>query len=126
MTPEGKVKRKIKRVLARYDRLWGDWPVPGGYGKSTLDYIGNAGGRFFAIEAKAPGEEPTTLQENAMRDIRRAGGATFVIDTEDEATVEFVKLKAFLEHHCGLKEASDDPDQPRAPHRRRARQRGAA
>ena len=82
MTPEGKVKAKVKRVLASYEQTTtGDWPVPSGYGKSTVDYIGCNVGRYFVIETKADKKKPTKLQELFMMDVQRCGGKAFVIGT---------------------------------------------
>jgi hypothetical protein len=80
MTPEGKVKAKVKKLLKKFEpSVWGDWPVPAGYGKSTVDYIGCNMGRFFAIETKAHGKHPTPLQALCLQEIERKGGKTFVI-----------------------------------------------
>ena len=58
-------------------------PVQYGYGKRTVDFLGCTTGRFFAIEAKAPGKHPTELQNRSLAEIRAAGGETFVIDGEE-------------------------------------------
>lgn len=79
MTPEGKVKAKIKKELTRYTELYYYMPVPGGFGKTTLDYLGCHHGRFFAIEAKAPGKKLTQMQERDRDIIRAAGGVVFEI-----------------------------------------------
>lgn len=80
-TPEGRVKAKIKDVLnERKPLLWYYMPVPNGYGIQTIDFIGCFRGDFFAIEAKAPGEEPTQRQEGTIADMRDAYGKVFVID----------------------------------------------
>jgi len=81
MTPEGVVKAKIKKLLKRYD-LYVDMPVPYGYGKSSLDFVGCHQGRYFAIEAKAPGKQPTKLQQLTIGQIQRAGGMVFVISDQ--------------------------------------------
>lgn len=94
-TEEAKVKAKVKKVLKRYN-CWTDWPVPGGYGKSTLDCIGCAGSYFFAIETKKPGGKLTPLQEITITTMRRAGATVFIIDTDDEKAYCFKSLKAFL------------------------------
>ena len=96
MTPEGKIKKKVKEVLKRYN-CWTDWPVPSGYGKSTLDCIGCIGGYFFSIETKRPGGKPTTLQEACIARIQSAGGRAFVVDTADEKAECFKELIGFLE-----------------------------
>lgn len=82
MTPEGKVKAEIKKVLdAEGADLHYYMPVPAGYGKPHLDYIGCFFGLFFAIEAKAPGvKKPTPRQEGTMEDIDLARGVTFFIN----------------------------------------------
>lgn len=86
-TPEGKVKRAVSQVLAAMPRVYYEMPVPSGFGKTTLDYIGCANGRFFAIETKAPGGKPTERQKVTMAQMRRVGAKVFVIseatDTQD-------------------------------------------
>lgn len=79
MTPEAKVKRAISKLLSRY-KVYSYMPVPYGYGPTTLDYLGCIRGKFFAVEAKAPGKKPTPLQNNTIERIRAAGGVAFVID----------------------------------------------
>lgn len=86
MTPEGKIKKKIKVVLDNYKchNIYVYMSVPGGYGASTLDYIGCLYGRFFAIEAKRPGGKPTPRQEALIElKMRPAGAAVFVIDGDE-------------------------------------------
>ena len=81
MTPEGRVKNKIKKVLEKYKgRIYIDMYVPGGYGKPTLDYTGCFHGWYFAIEAKAPGKKPTERQLETIKDMEAAGAKVFVID----------------------------------------------
>jgi hypothetical protein len=81
-TPEGNVKKKIKKLLDSYKELYYEMPVPSGYGKSGLDYQGCFHGKYFAIEAKAPGKKPTPLQEETIRRIEEAGGVAFVISDD--------------------------------------------
>ena len=57
-------------------------PVPGGYGRPTLDYWGSLRGRTFAIEAKKPKGKPTPRQEGTIEDMRAAGIAVFVVRDE--------------------------------------------
>lgn len=81
MTPEGRVKAAIKKVLDLYKPdVYAHWPVQNGMGSPTLDCNGIANGLAFSIEAKAPGEKPTERQQKTIRDIERAGGVVFVID----------------------------------------------
>ena len=80
-TPEGKVKAKISALLKTHEpALWYYMPVQNGMGKAVLDYIGFDHGRGFAIEAKAPGEEPTDRQNTTIRDMVASGAKVFVID----------------------------------------------
>lgn len=95
-TPEGKIKQAISKYLRSIDGLWYTMPVPGGYGQSTLDYLCCYRGRFFSIEAKAPGKKPTDRQLFVMEDIRHSGGTTFVIDDN-----EFPHLKKWIDE-CAL------------------------
>lgn len=82
MTPEGRVKRAIKKVLDQHKTLYSFMPVPSGFGKSSLDYVLCVGGVFVAIEAKAPGKKLTPRQKTIKGQIERAGGTVFVIDNE--------------------------------------------
>lgn len=84
-TPEGKVKRKVSALLASMPRVYYEMPVPGGFGKTTLDYLGCANGQFFAIETKAPGGKPTERQKTTMTAMRRAGAKVFLIDGDTQA-----------------------------------------
>lgn len=79
MTPEGKVKASVKRLLEEYGAYY-YMPVPTGYGRTTLDFLGCHKGRFFSIETKALGKKPTTLQRETIHDMELAGGKVFVID----------------------------------------------
>lgn len=81
-TPESRVKTAVKRVLAKYN-VYAHWPVQNGMGAPCLDCHGCSGGRYFAIETKAPGREPTPRQEKTLDAIREAGGAVFVISDGD-------------------------------------------
>lgn len=79
-TPEGKVKAKVSGLLKATPGLYYDMPVPGGFGASTLDYVGCYLGRFFAVETKAPGKKPTPRQNQIIARMQAAGAAVFVID----------------------------------------------
>lgn len=83
-TPEGRVKKSVSHLLASMPRVYYEMPVPSGFGKTTLDYIGCANGRFFAIETKAPGGKPTERQKATIAQMRRAGAKVFVINEADD------------------------------------------
>ena len=94
-TPEGKVKDKIRKVLAEFV-LDTYWPVPSGYGASHLDFIGCYLGRYIAIEVKAPGKKPTGRQKLRIRSVQAAGGIALVIDGTDNTTT-YDELRKILE-----------------------------
>ena len=87
-TPEGKIKKMVNKVLDEFsDPLTGAglyryWPVPSGFGASSLDCIVCYEGVFLAIETKAPGKKPTPRQELCIVQIEHASGKVFVIDNE--------------------------------------------
>jgi len=95
MTPEGRVKAKVNRVLDPYIKagdLYKFMPVQNGFGKKGLDYYCCFRGKFFAIETKAPGKEPTALQWACIRELKRAGADVFIVD-DDESLLD---LSGFL------------------------------
>lgn len=80
MTPEAKVKAKVKKYLTEMGAYYA-MPATGGYGLSgTPDFLICYRGRFAAIECKANGNKPTALQEAALKRIMDAGGMAIVID----------------------------------------------
>jgi hypothetical protein len=101
MTPEARIKAKIRKFLSTYDGMYTYWPVPSGYGKTTLDVLGCYRGFFFCIEAKAPGKKPTLRQAEELKNIGLAMGRTFVVD--DVADLD--EVRDWLDQ---LKETTDD------------------
>jgi len=100
MTPEGKVKAAIRKVLDHYkSRLYYEMAVPYGYGKSGLDFTCCVNGLYFSIEAKAPGKRPTDRQRNVtIAGQKRAGAKTFVIDSTSDADVDTLEdLREWIE-----------------------------
>jgi hypothetical protein len=82
-TPEGKVKVRVKRILAKHrPQLYAHWPVQTGFGAPTLDCVGAIFGRAFSIETKAPGKKPTPRQITTMQEMKAAGYKIFLIDGE--------------------------------------------
>ena len=92
MTPEGRVKAKIKRILNRADAYY-FMPVQTGYGLPTLDFLCFHRGRGLAIEAKAPGKKPTKRQEAIIHDIQLSGAKVLVIDGDQRT---YAKLEEWL------------------------------
>jgi len=90
MTPEGKVKDRVKKqldALGAYHFM----PTTGGYGRSGIpDIIGCLNGLFFAIECKAKSGTTTALQNRELARINLAGGRAFIINesnVDDVATM---------------------------------------
>lgn len=80
MTPEAKVKKKVRAILEERGAYYA-MPVTGGYGASGVpDFLICHHGRFIGVECKANGNKPTALQLSAMKKIELAGGTTLVID----------------------------------------------
>ena len=90
MTPEVKVKKRIKKLLDDAGAYYA-MPIGTGYGNSGVpDFLVCLGGEFLAIEAKAGKNKPTALQEKHMREIEAAGGRALVV-TDDHITIEVLE-----------------------------------
>jgi hypothetical protein len=80
MTPEAKVKHKVKTILKKYNCYYFS-PATGGYGASGVpDIVVCYGGRFLGIECKAGSNKPTQLQELNLKKIKDNGGVALVIN----------------------------------------------
>ena len=80
MTPEGKVKAKLKKILDEMG-IWHFSPYQAGMGRAGIpDVVGCYNGLFVAFECKANGNKPTALQEREINAIRTAKGLAFVVD----------------------------------------------
>jgi hypothetical protein len=89
MTPEKKVKEKVKKILNKLDCYY-CMPSTGGYGSSGVpDIIACYQGIFIGIECKANGNKPTALQQKHLRDISVSGGKSLVIDETNIDMLEF-------------------------------------
>lgn len=79
MTPEGKVKKEVKKLLGEYG-CYHFSPATGGYGASGVpDIIACYKGRFIGIECKAGKNQITHLQGANLDKIRAQGGIALVI-----------------------------------------------
>lgn len=88
MTPEGRVKKKIKEILDdRKPWLKDFWPVLNGMGAATIDCHVCYFGRYIAIEAKAPGEVATVRQADTLKEYDDAEANTLVIDGTNYETL---------------------------------------
>jgi hypothetical protein len=80
MTPEAKVKKKVRQVLAELGAYYA-MPVTGGFGNSGVpDFLICFKSKFFGIECKANGNKTTALQDQHLESIRKAGGVALVVD----------------------------------------------
>ena len=90
MTPEAKVKVRVKKVLDEH-KVYYFLPATGGYGRSGVsDIVGCCDGKFFAIECKAGKNTTTSLQDLELHKIKKAGGITLVINETNIMDVEFI------------------------------------
>ena len=101
MTPEAKVKAKIKAIL-KEERIYYAMPIGTGYGNSGVpDFLCCVNGLFLGIEAKANGGKPTELQKKNLKDIELCGGYTAVINenaSDLQYLVELIKQLKELYH----------------------------
>jgi len=116
MTPEGRVKKKVKDVLEDLGAYY-VMPVTGGYGNSGApDFIICIAGLFYGIECKANGGKATALQLKNHDDIRKAGGIALIVD---ETNVENLRKEL-------LSYANKDAENPVPAQSREADQRDRA
>lgn len=88
MTPEGRVKASVRKLLAELGAYHFS-PPANGYGRMGIpDIIGCYRGYFFAIECKAGRGKTTALQELEIERIREAGGVAWVVNEENIEEIE--------------------------------------
>lgn len=83
MTPEGRVKAKVKKLLAEHGAYY-HMPVQNGMGKPTLDFVCCHRGRFFAIETKAGNKSYSERQKKTAEEMRAAGATVFLVNEVTE------------------------------------------
>jgi hypothetical protein len=100
VTPEGKVKDSIKKLLKSYGHdVYYFMPAMGSFGKAGVpDLIACVHGAFVAIEVKADKRKnpPTAIQQKNLHEIQQAHGHALVIDAND---LDF--LKTYLDRLLG-------------------------
>lgn len=84
VTPEGKVKEAVKKLLKEHGAYY-HMPVQNGMGAPALDFHVCHNGRYAGIETKAKGQPATVRQQRTMREIMLSGGSLFLIDSTDGA-----------------------------------------
>jgi hypothetical protein len=88
MTPEAKVKAKVKKILDSFGAYY-CMPATHGYGSSGVpDIIGCVKGKFIAIECKAGSNTPTALQIRNLSNIAHADGIALVVNENNIGLVE--------------------------------------
>jgi hypothetical protein len=93
MTPEGKVKEQIKKLLKKYGAYW-HMPVQNGMGSPALDFHVCHRGLYLGIEAKAPGKTMTDRQVLTAKEISDAGGIVFTCDGTNLVNLELWLMEA--------------------------------
>ena len=88
MTPEGKVKNKVKKVLQELNAYY-SMAVTGGFGNSGApDFIVCYRGRMIGIECKAGDNKATALQLHHLSEIRRCGGKAMIVNETNVDTLK--------------------------------------
>ena len=94
MTPEAKVKARVKKVLDKHG-VYYFLPATGGYGRAGVpDIIACFNGQFIAIETKAGKGQLTELQKRELDKIMNADGLTYVAREDN-----LIELKELLNEH---------------------------
>jgi Holliday junction resolvase len=97
MTPEAKVKKKVKEMLDAMG-VYHFSPYQAGFGRAGIpDIIGCFDGQFIAIECKAGKGTTTALQERELTRIQNAGGYALVVNEKNinqlQEIAEWIKNK---------------------------------
>jgi len=95
MTPEAKVKAKIRAYLASLPGVWYCQPIGGAYSSHGVpDIVGCVSGQMFAIEVKAPGKRGNTtpLQRMQLQAIAAAGALSMVACDVEEVIAAFKEI----------------------------------
>ena len=82
MTPEGKVKARVKAWLQARG-IWNCTPIGSQFGNAGVpDILCCWDGKFLGIEVKAPGKRGNTtdMQDRQLAGIRASGGTAIVVD----------------------------------------------
>jgi hypothetical protein len=94
MTPEAKVKDKVKKLCKKLGAYY-VMPVGTGYGNVGVpDFIVCYSGKFFGIECKAGKGKTTALQDKNLNDITTSGGAALVVNEDN-----LPHLEQYMNHY---------------------------
>jgi hypothetical protein len=95
ITPEGKVKNRVKAVLNASGCYW-FMPIGGPYSTAGIpDFIICHQGKFASCETKAGKGKMTALQERQKTLIEKAGGKFFLVNEVDGLK----ELEEWLDEH---------------------------
>lgn len=81
MTPEGKVKERVKRLFKKYG-VYYHMPVQNGMGAPSLDFIACVNGGYLGVETKAGNKQPTPRQWATIEAIVKSNGQCFIVNEE--------------------------------------------
>jgi len=96
MTPEGRVKEAVKKVMRKHG-VWYFMPMQNGFGVVGIpDFICCIDGLFFTVETKAPGKRDNTTpnQQRVMREILEHGGYAIVADDAKQVEDYIIFLRS--------------------------------
>jgi hypothetical protein len=97
LTPEGKVKDKVKRLFKSIGVYYA-MPATGGYGVSGVpDFLVCLKGRFIGVECKAGKGKPTALQLKNLAEIEASGGISVIVNEDNLAQFETTMRKYYHE-----------------------------
>jgi hypothetical protein len=97
LTPEGKVKDKVKRLFKSMGVYYA-MPATGGYGVSGVpDFLVCLKGRFIGVECKAGKGKPTALQLKNLAEIDASGGIAVIVNEDNLAQFEATMRKYYHE-----------------------------
>jgi hypothetical protein len=97
LTPEGKVKDKVKRLFKSMGVYYA-MPATGGYGVSGVpDFLVCLKGRFIGVECKAGKGKPTALQLKNLAEIDASGGIAVIVNEDNLAQFETTMRKYYHE-----------------------------
>lgn len=85
MTPEGKVKARVRAIFKKH-KVWYTMPVGTGLGRGGVpDFIACVNGLFLAVETKSTVTHGklTALQSREIEQIMAAGGVALVVTEND-------------------------------------------
>lgn len=98
MTPEGRVKNQVKKLLKDMG-VWYYMPVQNGMGVVGVpDIICCISGRLVAIETKAPGKRHTVTpnQQHHIDSINASGGIAIVVDDVEQVIAALVEARLYV------------------------------